>query len=302
MALDTQADVYHFHDPDLLPVGVLLHWLRRKPVIYDVHEPYPEILLMNKRIPGRLRRPASMVFRTFENACTRLIGNVIVVSELLMQRFQQVGCNVEIVRNTALIEDFKDASERTQNRAVISIGTISVGRGSLLIPRIVRAVRDRDKSIRFLIVGRTFRDHEWKLFLEAVRRSGVEDAIELLPTTSVRNLPSYLGQATIGLALLPRNEVAIRQNITKLHDYMAAGLPIVASDTPSQKVVEETGSGLLVAYDDPEGYADAIVRLMNDQDLVDQLSQHGRDAFLTKFNWNVDKKRLLGFYEDLLEF
>lgn len=301
LVLSTQADAYHFHDPDLLPVGVLLRWLRRKPVIYDVHEPYPESLQHNTEIPQRLRKPISLAFRVIENTCARLIGNVIVVNELVFQRFQQAGCTVEIVSNTALLEDFKDVPKRAQNRAVISIGTLSTHRGSLLIPEIVRAVRDRDKSIRFLIVDRVFRETERKLFLDAVKKHSVEDAIELLPNTTVTNLPSYLSQATIALALLPNDEIAIRQNITKLHEYMAAGLPIVASDVPNQRsVLEESGSGLLVTHDLPDEYADAIIRLMNDQDLLDQFSRNGRNAFLTRFNWDIDKSHLLGFYEALL--
>jgi glycosyltransferase involved in cell wall biosynthesis len=301
IVFNTKADAYHFHDPDLLPVGVLLRWLRRKPVIYDVHEPYPEMLRTNKAIPKRLRKPVSRIFRVIEDMCSRSIGNVIVVNELVCQRFQQRGCNVEIVSNTALLDGFEDAPERAQNRAVISIGTLSTNRGSLLIPKIVRAVRNQDQSIRFLIVDRAFRARQRELFLDAVKKHGVEDAIELLPNTVVSNLPSYLSQATIGLSLLTLDEVAIRQNITKLYEYMAAGLPIIASDVPNQRRdLEESESGLLVTHDSPDEYAEAIIRLMNDQDTLDRFSRNGRSAFMTKFNWEIDKRRLLGFYETLL--
>ena len=62
-AKHVDAEIYHFHDPELIPVGLLL--LRRgKTVIYDIHEDVPLDILSKHYLPGWSRRPLSSAFVT----------------------------------------------------------------------------------------------------------------------------------------------------------------------------------------------------------------------------------------------
>ncbi|MBC7077734.1 MAG: glycosyltransferase, partial [Synergistales bacterium] len=73
LALRQRADVYHFHDPELLPVGGLLKLLTRAKVIYDVHEDVPEQILTKHWLPALLRHPLAVVFNAFEKFLSRAL-------------------------------------------------------------------------------------------------------------------------------------------------------------------------------------------------------------------------------------
>ena len=81
MALRQKANVYHFHDPELLPVGLLIKLFAGKPIIYDVHEHYPEMILTKQWIPAWLRRMISVLFEYLENSLASFIDALVVVND-----------------------------------------------------------------------------------------------------------------------------------------------------------------------------------------------------------------------------
>ena len=68
LAYRQKADVYHFHDPELLPMGLFLKLLKKGKVIYDVHEDYPKAILTKSWLPSMVRRPVSSVFTFLEKS------------------------------------------------------------------------------------------------------------------------------------------------------------------------------------------------------------------------------------------
>ena len=62
-AIETRADVFHFHDPELLIITPWLRWLTGRPTIYDVHEVYTDFIEVKEYIPAWLRPPMAWVFR-----------------------------------------------------------------------------------------------------------------------------------------------------------------------------------------------------------------------------------------------
>ncbi|MDT8390982.1 MAG: glycosyltransferase [Lentisphaeria bacterium] len=76
-ALKAKADLYHFHDPELVPVGLLLRLLTRKPVVYDVHEDVSASIRVREYIPKWLREPLAWGYRMLENVACRCMTVVI---------------------------------------------------------------------------------------------------------------------------------------------------------------------------------------------------------------------------------
>ena len=85
-ALDEDADIYHFHDPELIPVGLLLK-LRRKRVVYDVHEHVPKQILGKDWIRPWLRVWVARAANVSEIFGARMFDGVIVANPATAGRF-----------------------------------------------------------------------------------------------------------------------------------------------------------------------------------------------------------------------
>jgi glycosyltransferase involved in cell wall biosynthesis len=87
----------------------------------------------------------------------------------------------------------------------------------------------------------------------------------------------------------------------KMFEYMAAGLPVIASNFPLWKrIVEGSGCGICVDPLKPEEIARAITYLVNHHDLRKEMGENGRKAVLEKFNWEKESKKLIEIYEALV--
>ena len=83
----------------------------------------------------------------------------------------------------------------------------------------------------------------------------------------------------------------------KLFQYMAAGIPVVASDFPDvRRVVEGSGAGVVVDPTDPRAVAAAIRRLIDDPSLARSMGAAGRRAVRERFNWDRSAHELLRGY------
>jgi glycosyltransferase involved in cell wall biosynthesis len=111
----------------------------------------------------------------------------------------------------------------------------------------------------------------------------------------------HLARATIGLVCLrpePRYSIALP---VKLFEYMAAGLPVIASNFPLWKeIVEGNECGMTVNPLDPKEIAGAIEYLLEHPALRRKMGENGRQAVLEKYNWETEGKKLLELYEELL--
>jgi glycosyltransferase involved in cell wall biosynthesis len=107
-----------------------------------------------------------------------------------------------------------------------------------------------------------------------------------------------LSGALAGLSLLHDQPNYRHSRPTKVVEYMAHGVPVVATPTPlAAGLVERYGCGLVVPYQDPPAAARAIRRLAGDAELRLRAAHQGREAAVTELDW---RHRAADFV-DLLE-
>ena len=303
IALRERADIYHFHDPELLIVGLLLKALAQKPVIYDVHENYPESILTKPWIPRLLRKTVSQLFRVFEDVMARFIDGVVVVNKLLADRFRGKS-RVATVSNYARIERFGGQGPGFRQGKALSkpyfvyAGRISDERG---IHECMQAVRRLDdENVELICAGPVghVSNQELSTLLDGSHSSTLFKYLGLLPHADI---PPLLREALAGLLCFQATPNYLLVTPNKLFEYMSAGIPVIASDFPFiREVVLEADCGLLVHPHDVQEIAGAMNHLLHNPEDARRLGRNGLRAARERYNWQREEKKLLSLYDSLL--
>lgn len=108
----SDADVFHFHDPELIWIGLKIKLLKGKKVIYDIHENYPGDILDKEWIPKYFRLLVSFIFDKVENITAKYFDGVVYVNKIVGKRFLNFKNSVCIYNFPLLLDyNFKDVKK-----------------------------------------------------------------------------------------------------------------------------------------------------------------------------------------------
>jgi glycosyltransferase involved in cell wall biosynthesis len=111
----------------------------------------------------------------------------------------------------------------------------------------------------------------------------------------------WLTKGKVGLVCLHPVENYRESLPIKMFEYMAAGLPLVATDFPLwREIVETSNCGLIADALNPKDIAEKVTRILTDEALRQKMSEDGRRAHEEIYNWHVEEEKLLALYEKLL--
>ncbi len=282
-----RADIYHVHDPELLPAALWLRFRSRRPVIYDVHEYLGETVRTKQWIPAPIRRPLAAVVSRLERSAAARCDAVVGVNEDLAARFALAGARrVRAVTNAPWGDDFPVPGP-CREPVVLYVGGLAPLRG-LEVMRTAAALL-RTPGARVVLAG----PGEPGELPPAVTYLGVVDHSEV---------PALLAGAAVAWIPLQVHGNYARAVPTKLIEAMAAGRPVVASDFGRMAaIVRRAGCGILVPADKPTAHADAIDRLFGDPALAERMGSAGRRAFEAGLSFETQADRLTSLYADVLE-
>ena len=295
------ADIVHFHDVDILPWMAVVSLVR--PVVYDIHENYPDEMLVRDWIPRRLRRPLYHTVRISESFLAGVIRNCVLVVPAQDARFSGGRLNIIHIRNYAtrrlLATVRDDYSARTPT--VVFTGAHHDNNGSLLLLEIAARARERRLDFRFLMTDRFASERFRRRFMAEIERLNLSDRVVIRPYLAAHEIMSLLNEGTI--AISPNLRVGAQEKAipTKLFEYMAAGLPIVTSNLPNQtEFVGAAKAGILAKPEQPETFVDALAQLASDGAYARQLGLNGQRAFIERYCWESQMPGLIAFYDAIL--
>jgi glycosyltransferase involved in cell wall biosynthesis len=297
-ALAVDADLYHFHDPELIPVGLVLRQ-RGRQVIYDVHEDLPQTMMAKEYLP----RPARAVMRDtldrIELRAARSFSAIVTATPTLADRFRGLACPVRTVNNYPLLEELCPAAPRAwseRDNAVGYVGWIAHERG---IIEMVNAMEIAGGQLGArLELGGQFSPPEQRLAVEGL--PGWHYVVEngQLQRAGVAGL---LGRVRAGLVVLRPVPRFVVSRPVKFFEYMAAGIPVIASDFPEWRtLLTRHDCGLVVDPLSPDAIADAIHTVLTRSDLAEAMGRRGRRAVEDHYNWAAESRTLVALYEELL--
>ncbi|TVR77339.1 MAG: glycosyltransferase [Chitinophagaceae bacterium] len=291
-AKKVNADIYHFHDPELLPYALKLQ-KKGKKVIYDVHEDLPKQVLSKHWIPSFLRKTVSGLVTKIEKHAAQKFSGIVTADEAPYLRFQKYQKEKTILTYNYPIKGmFKntDFAEKNQN-SLCYVGGLTKIRG---IREMVEAVGSME--VEFHLAGAysplSFRD-------ELVNLSGWKKVAEY-GFVGPEEVQKIYSKSSIGLVMLHPTEKYKEALPVKMFEYMSAGLVVLASDFPMWKeILKKYECGLTADPLKPEDIREKIKYLLENPQLCREMALNGIKAIETELNWSTQAEKLRHLYAGL---
>ncbi len=292
-ALQINADIYHIHDPELLRLTGKFK-KRNKIVVYDAHEDLPRQIMSKAWINKNVRKLIANIAECYENRSAKKCDGIVAATPYIKQRF------IKINKNTVNINNYPLKSELTKVKPdfgksdnICYIGGISEIRG---IRKVLESLKYL-KNIRLLLAGE-FLPASLKQELSANK---YWNNVEYLGFVERDKIFEIMKNSFAGIVVFMPEPNHINSQPNKMFEYMAAGLPVVASGFELWKqVVEENNCGICVNPNDPKEIAEAIQFLYDNPQKAGEMGQNAQKTVLEKYNWSAEEKKLIEFYNDLV--
>lgn len=290
-ALD--AEVYQLHDPELIPAGLHLKRLGRK-VVFDAHEDVPAQLLGKPYLGHISSRMLSQSFGAYERLTCRRFDGIIAATPFIRDKFLRINPATVDVNNFPLLREFPATANWAAKAAeVCYVGGISAIRG---IRELVRASALLRSPARITLAG-AFSEPALEAEVSGYPGWGRLNVKGYLDRAGVQNV---MGSAIAGLVTLHPLPNYVNALPVKMFEYMAAGIPVIASNFPLWRdIVEGTSCGVCVAPGDPLAIAAAIDHFVLHPELARRMGENGRRAVVEKYNWQPESRKLVDFYAQL---
>jgi glycosyltransferase involved in cell wall biosynthesis len=295
-AIKENALIYHFHDPELIPVGILLKRKGRS-VIYDVHENVTEHMFLKEWIPLRLRSLIGKGARFAEWLGTKCFDGILAATPAIATRFPS--------SKTIILQNFPILNELNENNFIpyqerppilLYLGGISKPRGAREMVLATELLAEQ-LGAELHLAG-SFSPAELEC---QIRELAGWKRVKFLGWQSREEVARLLGRSRIGLVVLHPTRSYLESYPIKLFEYMSAGIPVIASNFPLwHRVVEEAQCGLLVDPLNPKAIAEAIQWLLEHPAEAEEMGERGQKAVRERYKWDMEAKNLLTLYETLL--
>ncbi len=294
-ARDLNCDLYHIHDPELLPYALKLKKAGKK-VVFDSHEYTREQILIKKYLPRPVRRLTAKVYSFYEDYVLKTIDGVIFPCTL-NGMFPLPGKKKAIVNNVPLMDELYnkyDPNEVKEPNTVCLIGSLTYSRGVL---HLAKAAMQAGCKV---YLGGSFSPASLKDDVNALSGNGQIVCLGYLDRSQVLSL---LKKACVGsAATLSMGQYATAGNLsTKAYEYMAMGVPVILEKNEfNEEMISRYQFGVCVDPENVEEYASTIRFLLDNPAIAKKMGYNGREAIRQVFNWEREFDNLLKLYQSIL--
>lgn len=302
-----RPDIIHGHMHEGALIGSLVARLLRKPLVFDFQGS-----LTGEMVDHNFLNPSGPFFpwvRHLEGIIDRL-PDIILTSSIRAQRLlsQKFGVNENIINTLPDCVDanrFNPANFSEEDREklrqhlgippkrpiVVYLGLLTDYQG---IPHLLQAaafIKKQGNSIHFLVMGFPNVEH----YQQMADKLDVSDQVTFTGRIGYVDAPRYLSLGD--LAVSPK--VSATEGSGKVLNYMAMGLPTIASDTPVHHEYL-ADLGIYLTPGDSTGLAETIARYFNNPNETSCLGRKLRERAIDNYNWRQAGEIISLIYERLL--
>lgn len=296
-AIEIDSDIYHFHDPELISVGLKLKKLGKK-VIFDIHENIALQIKGKEYINYFLRNILSYVYSKYEKRALKKFDMLVLAEDSYMEYYSKLSNNVIIILNMPDIEPLKKFQvDNREKNGLFYIGGISNDRGLDVTIEAIKILKETISDIYMHYIGNTYDN-----ILDSIDIESIQNNIKFYGPMPLFDGLEFSKEAKIGLSILKPIDNYTKSYSTKVFEYMALGLPVVTSNFKLYKnIVEKYHCGLCVNPLDPKEIAKAITYIVTNPNEAKQMGENGKRAVRERYNWEIEEKKLFKMYGEVLK-
>ena len=299
-AASVKADVYHLHNPDTLPIALGLKIIGRK-FVYDTHEDFSKRILIRSWMPAILRRPAARLVVLLERLVSSIADGTIVTQDGVLKRVHQ---SAMLIGNPprlepALLSRVADLavgiSTDFRGLRAVYLGEVDAARGLFEMVNALD-IANETTAVRLWLIGPGSESE-----LRAATALPGWRYVDRIPRLPQEEAFAYVSRADVGLVVLRDVGDHATTDPNKLYEYMAFGLPFVASNFQAWRHrLGGLKAGLFVRPGDARETAGALIQLTRNPAKRMQMGKRGR-AFVEAHSWERESTKLLDLYDRVLD-
>lgn len=289
-AMKQKAGVYHSHDLNTFLLVYIISRLRGTLLVYDAHE------VSTDRAGWKNKK----LWEKIESFLIKRADVVITTNDTRASFFSE-KYSIEmphVIRNVPPYERIKASNRIREECSINEDEPIILYQGGI---QRERGIENMIKCIplvkrgTFVFIGNGALKPK---ILNMVEEMGLQSRTRFIPAVPNEELLTYTASADLGLQLLQNtcfNHYSACSN--KLHEYIMAGIPVIASDLPEmRKVIESTETGLLVDPENIDMIVSAINRMLDDKELYLKCKQNTEKA-AHDYKWELEEEKLTSIYQ-----
>jgi len=248
--LFSKMDILLSNDTDTLPANFLVSKIRRKKLVFDAHELFPEV-------PELAHRPrVKQVWEKIEDWIFPHLKHCYTVCQSIADHYNnKYNINMQVVRNVPYYSEQTTPKllDYSGRKIILYQGALNVGRG---LEWIIDAMPFVENAV-FVIIGDGDIANNLK---ERVNNLNLNEKVFFLGRISGSELQKYTPSADLGVCLLENRGLNYYYALpNRIFDYLHAGVPVLATDFPEiANIVKNNNTGILVNHYEPE-YLAAVI-------------------------------------------
>jgi glycosyltransferase involved in cell wall biosynthesis len=303
-ALDERADVYHFHDPELISIGLALKTIRpSSAVVYDVHEDYPAMMMEKHWLPRRSRSLVALAVRAAQRTAGRCLDGIVTADPGVEADFQSVaGRRTFVYYNFPVLSLFAPSPEgRSLPQAdLVYVGGMSERAGTFVLLDALVELAGRGFRPLVKLAGYADGDAGWHALRQGIQDRRLTTQVELRGKIPHSEVPGWIRSGRIGLVTLQPIAKFMKNIPSKMFEYWACGLPVIGSDLPPvRRFLADGETGVLFTPSSPKDLARAIQCFLERPEQIAAMGCLGQRLVQEKWNNDQQVDGLIRFYDQL---
>lgn len=295
MAIELNANIYHLHDPELLPIGLKLK-KRGEQVIFDIHENISKQIKSKDYINPFIRWSLSFIYAQYEKKVLKRMDRLILAEDSYTEYYSKISNKITVILNMPDVNMLKEFQvENRDKNGLFYIGGISNLRGLDVTIEAIKLLKDKIPDIYMHYVGNTYDN-----ILDTIDIEVIENHIKFYGAMPLLEGLKLSKNAKIGLSILKPIENYTTSYSTKIFEYMALELPVITSNFELYKnVVEKYNCGLCVDPLNVNEIADGIKYIIENPKIAKEMGKNGKKIVFEKFNWKNEERKLHNLYKEV---